>query len=608
MKAKRIFCIPILLLGYMPMHVSYTPRLVVVGGGAAGIFGAIHACSSAASNGVTMEAIVLEQGPNPLSKVKISGGGRCNVCHDDTKAPPVLVENYPRGARELLGPFTATFGAVEAANWFRDRGVALKTERDGRMFPTTDDSDTIVSCLLSAASEQGVQIITKARVTGIKQIHEDLNSEYDDKKSKNDNFDIMAVEETGEEADQWVGHKSRFVVEVKHGDGSVREELADSVLLSPGSSQQALRWLTAFGHKIMEPVPSLFTLNLAEAGSSKGGGGSDKLSTKEENENDWLMGLAGLSVHHATVSLLEAMPRQQEQNAAPDGMASYGVVDDAVDAAKVRKEEMEKKGIQGGVVEGNEGMFKLEGNEKRKKKKKKAKKAKPLLTTAGPLLITHSGLSGPAVLKMSAFAARELHSSGYRATIAINWSGGRSNAVRGQISGGSSSLSSTGDGFTTAAEALAALVALRDHRPDLSNKAVATFCPLSRGGDQAQQQLLPKRLWNAMVTKLSGISPNTKWGSVASSELEKLATELTNCRLHVTGKGTFKDEFVTCGGLALSDVALKRMESRLIPGLFFAGEVLDIDGVTGGFNFQSCWTTGFISGTAIGNDAAAKMG
>jgi len=340
------FVSPCTALKPQPRH----PHLVVVGGGAAGVFGAISACEHATALGQKLRATVFEQGPRPLSKVLISGGGRCNVMHDSTKPPEFIAANYPRGRRELLGPISTKFGAVEAAAWFESRGVALKTEADGRMFPITDDSATIADCLLTAATKAGVEIVTQSRVTNV-QLRED---------KPNALFEV-SVSQRGASPE---------------GESALHE--ADCVLLCPGASKEGWAWAEALGHRIEAPVPSLFTLNLAESCTSP------KHATPEPDVDGatWMAGLAGVSVPHVSLSLME------EPKPTPEP------VDGSVDA------EMSKK---------------------MKKKKKKHKKPKALVTESGPVLVTHTGISGPAALRLSAFSARHLADSKYKGTLEIDW-------------------------------------------------------------------------------------------------------------------------------------------------------------------------------------------
>lgn len=403
-------------------------RVIVIGGGAAGFFGAIAAAEAHSQARVTL----LEAAAEPLAKVRISGGGRCNVTHHCFE-PATLVQHYPRGGKALRGAFTR-FQPKDTVAWYEGRGVCLKTEADGRMFPTTDDSETIVDCLMDAARQAGVRLRIHALV--------------------------KAVTKVGVE----------FVVELRSGE-TLR---CDRLLLATGSNPQGYRIAASLGHTILPPVPSLFTFNVADPD---------------------LRDRAGVAVDPVALKLM-----------LPD--------------------------------------------------------AKPL-TQTGPLLITHWGLSGPAVLKLSAWGARRLHTQRYQAELGVNWLPNLT------------------------------LEELRDRlqaaRVEMPKRAIATHCPLP----------LPRRLWQYLVLHRAAIDPSLTWSSLPKKALNQLLKELQHGRYSIQGKGVFKDEFVTCGGVKLSEVDFKTMESRRCPGLFLAGEVLDIDGVTGGFNFQSAWTTGWLAGTAI---------
>lgn len=399
------------------------PRALIIGGGAAGFFAAIACAESNPDVRVTL----LERGAQPLAKVRVSGGGRCNVTHD-LMDPAQFVRGYPRGAQALRGPLSR-FGAAQTVAWFERRGVVLKTERDGRMFPTTDSSETIVTCLLEAAEAAGVEIRLRSAVRSL------------------------------------TPSQGRFTVVLKGGETLS----AERVLLATGSNPQVYSWAEALGHTLTPPVPSLFTFNVTDAR---------------------LAGLAGVSVPQARVAL---------------------------------------------------GGTKLEQR--------------------GPLLVTHWGLSGPAVLKLSAWGARELAERDYQATLLVNWlSDTHPEAVR---------------------ERLRALKA-REAR-----KGVTSANPFG----------LPARLWTSLVGAVGVASK--RWADVSKAELNALVDELTRGRFEISGKGVFKEEFVTCGGVALKEVNFKTMESRRCPGLHFAGELLDIDGVTGGFNFQNAWATGYLAGQAM---------
>ena len=407
-------------------------RVVVVGGGAAGFFAAI-ACAE--KLGTAGEVTIYEATAHPLAKVRVSGGGRCNLTHACFE-PRDLVKKYPRGGRELLGAFHR-WQPRDTVAWFAERGVETKTEADGRMFPVSDDSATIVDCLTGAAEAAGVRVITS--------------------------MGVRKVERAG--ADFWLT--------LTDGTGVRCERL---LIATGGNKSSAGHTIAeALGHTIEPPVPSLFTFHIDDAR---------------------LVGLSGVSVENAVV---------------------------IVPATKLR--------------------------------------------TDGPLLITHWGLSGPAVLKLSAWGARELAAANYEFPLIVNWvpPHTRESLVR--------ELSSV--------------------REKNSKKHIATWSPLA----------MPQRLWERLVTS-AGIAPATPWAQVGNAALGTLAAQITAAELMVVGKSMFKEEFVTCGGVKLAEVDFKTMESRICPGVHFAGEVLDVDGVTGGFNFQAAWTTGWLAGQAMGDEKA----
>jgi predicted Rossmann fold flavoprotein len=403
----------------------------VIGGGAAGFFGAIACGLANPEHQVTL----IEAGSQPLAKVRISGGGRCNVTHHCFE-PARLVENYPRGGKALRGAFSR-FQPQDTVAWYESRGVKLKTEADGRMFPITDSSETIINCLITAADRAGVDVRTGVAVKTVKQYQDACGSSY-------------------------------FQVELKNE----RVLKCDRLLIATGSNPLGYRWAKNLGHKIEPVVPSLFTFNLRD---------------------ERLQGLAGVSVNNAQVKL------------------------------GTGKNQLEQ---------------------------------------TGPLLITHWGVSGPAVLKLSAWGARTLFDLKYHAPLQINW------------------LSEFNQ------EDLKLLFS--DLKQTQPQKKIVNYCPVE----------LPKRLWQSLI-KYAEINPDKVWSAISKKELNKLVTEVVQGQYEITGKGIFKEEFVTCGGVSLKEVNFKTMESKKCPGLYFAGEILDIDGVTGGFNFQSAWTTSWLAGQAI---------
>lgn len=399
---------------------------MVAGGGAAGYFGAI-ACAEADP---ASEVLLCEATAHDLAKVRISGGGRCNVTHACSDLRDFVL-NYPRGSRELLGPLHR-FGPQETIAWFEARGVALKTEADGRLFPTTDDSATIVDCLRGSAGKAGVRF--------------------------RPGCGIASVERAA---------GPRFRVALQTGE-SVE---ADCLLIATGGTQGSagLAIAKSLGHSILPPVPSLFSFHV---------------------DDPRLRGLEGVSVRRV----------------------STGV-----------------KGMR--------------------------------LGASGPMVVTHTGLSGPAILKLSAWGARELHAAGYDFTLLINWAESR-----------------TPDQVQSDLEA---------ERTAHARRQVGTSNPFS----------LPSRLWERLVAA-SGLE-HAIWATASREASRALAAQISSGEFPVKGKSMNKEEFVTCGGVERSEVNFATMESRICPGLYFAGEVLDLDGVTGGFNFQSAWTTGWHAGMAM---------
>ena len=412
---------------------SAAQPVAVLGGGAAGFFGAI-ACAEASPG---RPVFLLEKSPKLLSKVRISGGGRCNVTHACESAAQ-LMQHYPRGSRGLKEAFQQ-FGVADTVAWFARRGVALKTEADGRMFPVSDSSETIAQALETAARQAGVQVLTHTAVE-----------------------EIIPLPAGGFEL-------------ALSGAGAARLggqlQVARLLVATGGNSKStAYDWLRALGHSVAEPVPSLFTFNVPASP---------------------LRELPGVSVPHARVVL-----------------------------------------------------------------------AGEKLQYEGPLLVTHWGVSGPAVLKLSAWGARRLHALGYHGTALISWVPAH-----------------TDDTLRAWAQAF---------RQENGKKQVAAH----------PQFGLPTRLWRTLAQE-AGLAAETRWSEVPAKAQNRLLELLLRTPLQVQGKTTHKDEFVTCGGIPLAEVNFQTMESRRVPGLHFAGEVLDIDGITGGFNFQAAWTTGYLAGRAL---------
>ena len=396
--------------------------IAIIGGGAAGFFAAINAAEMDPS----AQIVILERGKEVLTKVRISGGGRCNVTHAEF-IPNELVKNYPRGEKELKGPFH-TFMTGDTIAWFEERGIELKIEEDGRMFPVSDSSETIINCFLEETKRLGIKILKH-----------------------------HAVQELQPKNDHW---------EITTSNGSF---LANKVLVATGSNPKIWELLKDLGHSLEPAVPSLFTFNI-----------------KDERIGD----LPGLSTK-----------------------ASVKVV-------------------------------------------------KTNLRSEGPLLITHWGMSGPAILKLSAWGARELHAFDYKFSIRVNWLPGYSQE-----------------------DLIEELAGLRS----LHRKQQITTYP---------QFNLPKRLWKNLV-KASGIPENLTWADMNKNQVKELSLQLSAGIFEVNGKSTFKEEFVTAGGVNLKEVNFKTFESKIRKNLFFAGEVLNIDAITGGFNFQNAWTGGYIAAKAI---------
>lgn len=402
-------------------------QIAIIGGGAAGCFAAANIARAG-----NVQVALFEKTGRLLQKVKVSGGGRCNVTHACFDVPELLTR-YPRG-KSLLKKSLYHFSPEDTIQWFARRGVRLKTEADGRMFPVTDSSQTIIDCLLRVIEEHEIDVQLHKSVVSINKV------------------------------------ANRFQLEFQ--DGSRFE--ADKVLITCGGfpKDEAYQWIRRLGHKVESPAPSLFTFNLPG---------------------------------HPITELM-------------------GV---SVPFAKVR----------------------LRGTK---------------LVEQGPLLITHWGLSGPAVLRLSAWAARELAARQYNFSIQIAW------------------IPDFDDGSLKEK-----FIAIRKEWGKLS---VARKDPFG----------LPKRLWQ-YLTRQAGIQEETRWGDLPAVQQHQLQQHLLHDSYDVKGKTTFKEEFVTCGGVSLSEVNPQTMESRVVPGLYFAGEVLDVDGITGGFNFQHAWNSGWLAAQAMSN-------
>lgn len=402
-----------------------TQRIAIIGAGAAGCFAAANIPYSD-----NREVVVFEKTGKVLQKVKVSGGGRCNTTHACFDIPE-LITKYPRG-KQLLRKTLYRFAPQDTIDWFKQHGVLLKTEADGRMFPATDSSQTIIDCLWQEMMRNKVKVL----------YHKSLER--------------IAKKDAG--------------FELHFSDGSVHA--ADKVLITCGGfpKPEQYNWLTSLGHTIQSPVPSLFTFNLPKHPVTE---------------------LMGVSVPEVTIK------------------------------------------IQGTKI-----------------------------TEQGPILITHWGLSGPVVLRTSAWAARELSEKKYDFSILINWLNDvKENDLRDTIT---------------------------QLRREQGKQTIAVKNPFE----------LPKRLWEYLI-KQAGITDTVRWGDLPAANQNKLIEHLLRDTYHVQGKTTFKEEFVTCGGINLSEVDPQTMESKIVPGLYFAGEILDVDGITGGFNFQHAWSSGYIAAQSI---------
>ena len=396
--------------------------IIIVGGGAAGFFTAINI----AEKNKHLKIAILERGKEVLSKVRISGGGRCNVTHA-CFVPNDLVKFYPRGEKELRGPFHQ-FCSGDTIEWFENHGVALKIEEDGRMFPESNSSQTIIDCFTDNVHKLGIQVLTGQSVQSLFKTEE-----------------FWKVET----------NKETFACK--------------KIIISAGSNPKVWEMLSELGHSIIPPVPSLFTFNI-----------------KDPRIKD-LMGLSAFA------------------------------------------------------------SVKVKGSK---------------LSASGPLLITHWGMSGPGILRLSAWGARELADKNYQFALLVNW--------------------------LNDVDLEDAVDVLKNLKEEYTKKTIIKKSPFE----------FPNRLWESLVLA-SGISEETKWADLSKKQINQLAEQLTNGVFQVNGKSTFKEEFVTAGGVDLKEINFKTMESKLLPNLYLAGEVLNIDAITGGFNFQNAWTGGFIISEAI---------
>jgi len=395
--------------------------VIIIGGGAAGFFAAINI----ALNNSKLKILILERGKQGLQKVKISGGGRCNVTHAEF-IPLDLCSNYPRGNKELLGPFHK-FMTADTMKWFEDRGVEMKTEKDGRIFPVSNNSQTIIDCFLNEVHKNKIGVLYKHSVKSLE---------------KNNGSWVL--------------------------DTNEKKFSANKVLVSTGSSRAMWNMLEKLNHNIIEPVPSLFSFNI---------------------DDTRINSIPGITINDVNIKVLNSK-----------------------------------------------------------------------ISSDGPLLITHKGLSAPSILKLSAFGALEFSLMDYKFSISINFL---------KIS------------------YLECLDNLKTFKNNLNKKKIIKFSPFG----------LPLRLWKELVV-YSKIEEEM-WAELNNDQLKSLATQLTSSVFNVSGKSTFKEEFVTAGGIDLKEINFKTFESKIHENLFFAGEILNIDAVTGGFNFQNAWTGAYIASKSI---------
>ena len=399
-------------------------NIAVIGGGAAGFFSAI----SVKNHYSTYNVVLFEKSSKFLSKVKISGGGRCNVTNS-TNDIRTLCNAYPRGGKKLKNIFHQ-FGTEDTRNWFEERGVPLKVEPDGRVFPVSNNSQSIIDCLVHECEKNNILIKFLRSVKRLSKV------------------------------------KSKWIINFNDNSSS---DLFDSIIVASGGSPKlkGFDWLKNLGHKIINPIPSLFTFNMPK---------------------ESIISLSGIALKQVRIKIIDTK-----------------------------------------------------------------------IDLLGPLLITHWGMSGPVILKASSIGARDLFEKEYSFDLQINWLIDRNTEIL--------------------------FKKLQDYSMLFSNKLLSKQNPFD----------LPSRLWLFLIEK-SNLNDNKKWGELGKKNMRKLIEFLTKDFYSVSGKTTFKEEFVTCGGVSLENIELKTMQSKIVTDLYFAGEVLDIDGITGGYNFQSAWSTGFIAG------------
>lgn len=435
-------------------------RVVVIGGGAAGHMAAIVCSKRVKSN---VQVCIIESSRTVLEKVRISGGGRCNVTSAlDVHHDQSFVANYPRGRQEMLSVI-ASFNSMDTMTFFEHEGVPLKTEETGKVFPISNSSESIISALTNAADRNGVQVLTSTRVISVDRV--------DGGELPNEN------------------QLQEFRISLSNG----KKLIANYVVIATGSARTAWKWASHMGHRIVGGVPSLFSFKVEHW--------------------DWSE-LAGLSVDDAHIQLLV--------------------------------DQKTKRRVAG-------------------------------LSQRGPILITHWGLSGPAVLSLSAFGARVMHERKYCIECVLDWIPALSWQEKRNV--------------------------IEETRNVHGNKQVCVTYPMRRW--------IPRRLWRALVQETFHLASERckelRWGDVSNKDIEKLVVQLHEWHIKTCGRGPFKEEFVTAGGVAVSDVNTQTFESKIVNGLYFAGETLDIDGRTGGYNLQFAWASGFVAGNSVANCIEARL-
>ena len=408
----------------MKVYYLMVSDLVIIGGGASGFMGAITAISGGLGS-----VVILEGTSKVLEKVRISGGGRCNLTNASCEISN-LVNNYPRGEKQLIGLFNR-FSTTEAFDWFQNKGLSLKVEKDGRVFPCSDSSEDVIKCLTTVAKKSGVKVFTNSHVKQISRIKEGFN---------------LLVK----------------------GNNSLETK---NILICTGGHPSGRRLAKSLGHSIIQPVPSLFSFSTSD---------------------NPLRSCSGVTL---------------------------------------------------------DVQIKLTVNKKK-------------YVEEGPILITHKGFSGPVILRLSAFSARNLHANKYNGELRINWVCMNENEAR---------------------------LKLDLHKLENGRRLVFNSKPFEK---------LPRSLWKSLLSSLN-IDTRSKWADISKYQKESLLKCLIMKNYLINSRGPFGEEFVTAGGVSLEEINFKTMESKICKGLFFAGEVLDIDGVTGGFNFQHCWTSAWVAGTSM---------